>query len=120
MSIGTRENFRARIKKVDRKEKYSDVTITTGRYDKNKEQWYNSTWFARFLGDAHKSVVGMKEKDIVVCSGMFTREPWDKDGETQWPKDAQLLVFQCEPYMKQESTQEKDEDDELDPDDIPF
>ncbi len=99
MSIGIKDGQYATLWSVEDKGNYAVVRFSTSRKDKRDDTYKNSTWsFARFVGDAHKKVVGLPEKTkIQIKGGTLDLEPYkDEDGNLQYPKMPHITVFNFE------------------------
>jgi hypothetical protein len=86
------------IWEVENKGNYSLVKMSSSRKDKDSGEYKNSNWsFIRFVGDAHKKA-GLLEKQtrIVLKGAGMSSEPYMKDGEKQYPKNPQIVVFNWE------------------------
>jgi hypothetical protein len=91
----------ATVWKVEDKENYALVTLSTSRKDKASGEYKNSNWsFVRFVGDAYKQIdkLGLDERQrIIIRGGCFSREKYqDSDGNDAYPKNVQMTVFQWE------------------------
>jgi hypothetical protein len=88
----------AKIWKIDRKENYSLVQISTGRKKaKDSTEYVNSSWYARFVGKAHEKAKKLEGSErIVILFGRVDNEPYEKDGEKRYPKTANVTVFDFE------------------------
>ncbi|GEM_PF-4839603 len=112
------ENQRVTVWDVKREEKFTEVRFSSGRKDKKTEKYVNSTWsFVRFVGEAHKKATALKKGDRIELKGAgFSSEPYEKDGETLYPKTPKLVVFNYEPYIPEDSGEShtsSGDDDEL-------
>jgi hypothetical protein len=75
---------------VDKKEKYTDITISTG--DKQQDgTWKNSSWRCRLVGQAKD--VEVNQGDKVIITSAKIENIWDKDNKKEWLK---LIVFDIE------------------------
>lgn len=88
----------AKVWKVDAFEKYAKVRLGTSRKDKNSGEYKNSNWFTTFLGEnAMKNIMELNEGDkIVITSFSFALEPYEKDGETVYPKTPAVNIYAWE------------------------
>lgn len=80
------ENTYAKIWKIDKKEKYADLRISTSEKDNREEGKYiNSNWFARTIGHAFNQISNgeFNEGDRVkIVKGKISNESYtDKNGE---------------------------------------
>jgi hypothetical protein len=80
---------------IEDKGTYSLVRMSTSRKDKNTGQYVNSNWsWVRFVKTAHEKLADVKVRDrITITSMSFSNEPYVKDGETCYPKNPSLVVF---------------------------
>jgi hypothetical protein len=113
----------ATIWNVKDKNKFAEVRFSTSRKDpKNEGKYLNSTWsFVRFVSDAYKKSVDLSKKDkIIITKAGMSLEPYeDKEGNTQYPKNPALVVFDFDmnnPAPREEDPSESSEN----PDDIPW
>lgn len=124
MAFWLQENSRAKVNKIFHKDKHTEAHLSTSRKKQDGDGYLYSDWgFVRFLGKANTFMLeSVKEGDVInIKKAMFTKEPYQKDGEKQYPKTPQLLVFDCEMYRPGTKQAGKEEEPETpDPDDIPF
>lgn len=121
------QSSRATVWSVVDKGKYSEVRMSTGRKipDTEPTEWANSNWsFVRFVGQAHDLVKDLGDKTrtrIVLESGTFTQEPYEKDGEKMYPKSPRIVIFKAT-LVDEDSGANYDAPPvvENDDDDIPF
>ena len=93
---------RVSVWKIEMKENYALVRMGSSRKDKASGEYKNSTWsFCRFVGEAFKKIDQLNEKDRIVLKGAgISLEPYaDKNGEMQYPKTPQIVVFNWEPFV---------------------
>jgi len=100
MSIPLKD-FRATIWAIEDKNGYAKVNLSTSRKDKKTNEYANSSWFANFVMEAYKEVVGLdRGTRIVVKSGTLKKEPYiDAEGVKQFPKNPAMTVFDFELYV---------------------
>lgn len=86
---------RVTVWSVEDKGNYSLVQMSSSRKDKTTNEYKNSGWsFVKFVGEAHKKAKSLNRQDRIVLKGAsLSREPYTKDGETVYAKNAQLTVF---------------------------
>lgn len=125
-----KDNY-ATVWKAEDKGKYWEVQISTGRKkSKDSTEYLNSSWgFCHMIGEAKNRATkhGGFEKGqrILIKSAGLTREPYEKDGETVWPKNPSITIFDFEFVEKKtggyidEPPQVEDATEETQ-DDIPF
>jgi hypothetical protein len=102
--------------------------VSSSRKDKRLpegKQWVNSSWFVKFVGKAYEHVDELaRGVRIEVINGVIAQEPYEKDGEKQYPKSPQITIFEFSVLSKSEggtSDFDKAPVVEADPsDDIPF
>ena len=79
------ENAFAKVWKIESKEKYDDLRISTSEKDNREEgKFINSNQFARAIGHAHQQITNgeFKEGDRVkIVKGKVSNETYEKDGE---------------------------------------
>ena len=93
---------RVSVWKIEIKENHALVRMGSSRKEKSSGEYKNSTWsFVRFVGEAFKKIDQLKEKDRIVLKGAgISLEPYvDKNGETQYPKIPQIVVFNWKPFV---------------------
>lgn len=75
----------AKIWKIESKDKYDDLRISTSEKDNREEgKFINSNWFARCIGHAHQQIANgeFAEGDRVkIVKGKVSNETYEKDGE---------------------------------------
>jgi hypothetical protein len=84
---------------VEGKGKYTEVQFSSSRKGKEEgAEWKNSSWsFVRFVGKAHTKANELQRKDrIVLTMAGMTKEPYEKDGKTEYPKNPAMVVFDFE------------------------
>ena len=117
MSFFVKET-RGKVQKIEDKGNYSVVNFSTSRKDQRTNEYVYSSWgFTRFVSKAHQYLTdnNVQEGDILtIKNGAFSREPYEKDGQRNWPKSAQLVVFDCELYRKNVNDQAQSESDATD------
>lgn len=93
----------AKVWHVDRKEKYTDVRISTSEKDADGN-YVNSTWFPRLIGHAHQKLKDLKEGDkIIISKAKFTNEGYtDKEGNKK--SAFKFLILEAEPESQNENT----------------
>ena len=79
----------ARVWKVWKKEKYTDLSISTG--DKQEDGTYkNSKWPARLVGKAN---IDVAEGDSIVITKAKIENVWDKERNKEWLR---VIAFELE------------------------
>lgn len=94
------ENAYAKIWKIDSKENYDDLRISTSEKDSREEGKYiNSNWFARAIGHAHQQIANneIQEGDRVkIVKGKVSNESYeDKDGNKKSALRVVILEFEA-------------------------
>jgi hypothetical protein len=87
---------RVTVWKVKSQEKFTEVQFSSSRKEQGEGgEWKNSSWsFVRFVGKAHTKASNLQRKDrIVLTKAAMTKEPYEKDGETLYPKNPAMVVF---------------------------
>ena len=113
------------IWKVEGKGKYSEITFSSSRKEQGEGGgWLNSNWsFVRFVGKAHTKANELQPKDrIVLTKAAMTKESYkDKEGNTAYPKNPAMVVFDFEmaDAPKQSASSQEESFDNSD-ENIPF
>lgn len=123
MTLWLAENQRAMIQKIEYKDNYTIVNLSTSRKVGEKEYAYSDWGFVRLVKDAHQYAVNnvLKEKDTVVLVKAFQSKESYKDrntGKKMYPKTPQIVVTQIELYRAGATKNERVESPSED--DIPF
>ena len=97
----------ATVWNVERKEKYTDLRISTSEKDM-EGKYINSNWFARMIGHSHQKLKDLKREDrIVITTAKLTNEPYtDKDGNKK--SSFKFLILEAE-TANQSGSHEKPE-----------
>lgn len=107
----------AKVWKIDKKEKYADLRISTSeKVEKDGETSYiNSNWFARAIGKAFNQLKDIKEGDrVVITKAKLSNEPYEKDGEKR--SAFKFVVLEFEPKEKAQGQENASDSEE----DLPF
>lgn len=130
------ENTYAKIWKIESKEKYDDLRISTSEKDNREEgKFINSNWFARCIGHAHQQIANgeFNEGDRVkIAKGKISNEAYeDKDGNKKSALRVTILELasadsnsntsakESKPAAKK-TTKTKKESAAVDDSDLPF
>ena len=71
----------AKVWKVDKKEKYTALRVSTG--DKQEDgTWKNSNWNAKLVGKAKD--IDVAEGDTLIITSAKIENPYDKKSEKEW------------------------------------
>ena len=92
---------RVRVWKIEEKEKYALVRMSSTRKEKSTGEYKNSGWsFVRFVGQAFQKIDQLEEKmDIVLKGAAISLEPYtNAAGDIQYPKTPQIVVFDWEKF----------------------
>lgn len=119
MTLFLADNQRAKISKIEYKDNYTIVNLSTSRKTGEKEYAYSDWGFVKFVKDAHKYAMDnvLKETDVVLLVKAFqSKEAYQKDGKKAYPKNPQIVVTQVELY-RAGAVENKKVNSE---DDIPF
>ena len=106
-------NIFAKVWKIDKKEKYADLRISTSeKVERDGNTTYiNSNWFARAIGKAFNQLKDIKEGDrVTIKKAKLSNETYKKDGNTKNVLKFIILEFETENKIKQ---QESDSDSDL-------
>lgn len=87
----------AKVWKVDKKEKYTSLTISTS--DKQQDGSYkNSNWNCRVVGQAKD--IDVSDGDRIVIDSAKIENVWDKENKKNW---LNIIVFNFETEGQQEN-----------------
>lgn len=87
-------NTYAKVKSVDRKEKYTVVECSTSRKDKRTNEWIYSNWkFSSFVGHAHNSAQSLAEGQKIKITNGTVENVWNNEKKQAFLK---LTVFDFE------------------------
>src|SRR5215216_3147750 len=98
MTINLDKTARAKVMKIVKvEENYATVNLSSSRKDKRSGEYVYSSWgFARFVGDAFKSLDMLHDGDVItLTSAMISHEPYLKDDKKTWG-EARITVFDFE------------------------
>ena len=99
MALNIADGQRVTVWKVEDKGTYAVVNMSSSRKNKQiedpKKQWVNSSWgFSRFVYKAYQKIGELSRGTRIELHGAtIALEPYLKDGETVYPKNAQVVVF---------------------------
>lgn len=115
MILITGNKIYAKIWKIDKKEKYADLRISTSeKVEKDGNTSYiNSNWFARAVGKAFNQLKDYKEGDrAIITKAKLSNETYEKDGEKKSAFRFVIMEFECadskEPVVQDNSDSEED------------
>lgn len=118
MVLVTGNKIYSKIWKIDMKEKYADLRISTSeKIEKDgKTEYINSNWFARAVGKAFNQIKNYNEGDnAVITKAKLSNETYEKDGQKRSALKFVIMEF--------ESTNDKTPAKQDNPDseeDLPF
>lgn len=87
----------AKVWKIDKKDKYADLRISTSeKIEKDGNTDYvNSNWFARAIGKAFNQLKDINEGDrVVITKAKLSNELYEKDGEKRSAFKFVILEFE--------------------------
>ena len=97
MILVTGNKIYSKIWKIDKKEKYADLRISTSEKiekDGNTE-YVNSNWFARAVGKAFNQLKDFKEGDsAVITKAKLSNETYEKDGQKRSALKFVIMEFE--------------------------
>ena len=107
----------AKVWKIDKKEKYADLRISTSEKvekDGNTE-YVNSNWFARAVGKAFNQLKDINEGDrVVITKAKLSNEQYEKDGQKRSAFKFVVLEFDSKEETKApESNNTSDSEEDL-------
>lgn len=102
------ETQRVRVSGLENKGEYTSVKVSSSRFNKQSNEYVYTDWFATFRKTAHDRAGELKEGSIIVLkSATIAREPYMKDGEKTWPKNANITVWDWDFYEAKEKDSSK-------------
>ncbi len=118
MILVTGNKIFAKVWKIDKKDKYADLRLSTSeRVEKNGAMEYiNSDWFARAIGKAFNQLKDIKEGDrVVITKAKLSNETYEKDGQKK--SAFKFVIMEFESANNTSPITENSSDDESD---LPF
>lgn len=107
----------AKVWKIDKKEKYADLRISTSeKVEKDGNTSYiNSNWFVRAVGKAFNQLKDINEGDkVVITKAKLSNEPYERNGEKRSAFKFVVLEFESkEGISEPENTNDSDSDENL-------
>ena len=97
MVLVTGNKIYSKIWKIDKKEKYADLRISTSeKIEKDgKTEYVNSNWFARAVGKAFNQLKDYKEGDnAVITKAKLSNEQYEKDGQKRSALKFVIMEFE--------------------------
>lgn len=97
MVLVTGNKIYSKIWKIDKKEKYADLRISTSeKIEKDgKTEYVNSNWFARAVGKAFNQLKDFKEGDnAVITKAKLSNEQYEKDGQKRSALKFVIMEFE--------------------------
>ena len=116
MVLVTGNKIYSKIWKIDKKEKYADLRISTSEKVERdgKTEYVNSNWFARAVGKAFNQLKDYKEGDrVVITKAKLSNEQYEKDGEKKTAFKFVVLEFESKEGAKapeNDNTSDSEED----------
>lgn len=97
MVLVTGNKIYSKIWKIDMKEKYADLRISTSeKVEKDgKTEYINSNWFARAVGKAFNQIKNYNEGDnAVITKAKLSNETYEKDGQKRSALKFVIMEFE--------------------------
>ena len=97
MVLVTGNKIYAKIWKIDKKEKYADLRISTSeKIEKDgNTDFINSNWFARAVGKAFNQLKDFNEGDnAVIVKAKLSNETYEKDGQKRSALKFVIMEFE--------------------------
>ena len=119
MVLVTGNKIYSKIWKIDKKEKYADLRISTSeKVEKDgKNDYINSNWFARAVGKAHNQAKNLNKGDsVVITKAKLSNEPYEKDGQKKSAFKFVVLEFESKEETKAPEANNASDSEE----DLPF
>ena len=115
MVLITGNKIYSKIWKIDMKEKYADLRISTSeKIEKDGNTDYiNSNWFARAVGKAFNQLKDINEGDrVVITKAKLSNEQYEKDGEKKSAFKFVVLEFESKEDTKALENESADDSEE--------
>lgn len=109
--IYCKDKIFGKVWKVDKKEKYLDLQMTTSEKDKDGK-YINSSWFPRVIGHAFNALKDdLAEGDrIIITKSKFTNERYTaKDGSTK--SSFRFIILDAEKEGSEKTSENKPEEE---------
>ena len=109
----------AKVWKIDKKDKYADLRISTSeKVEKDGNTSYvNSNWFARAVGKAFNQLKDINEGDrVVITKAKLSNESYEKDGQKRSAFRFVVLEFESKEDTKAPEAANTSDSEE----DLPF
>ena len=116
MVLVTGNKIYSKIWKIDKKEKYADLRISTSeKIEKDgKTEYVNSNWFARAVGKAFNQLKDFKEGDnAVITKAKLSNESYEKDGQKRSALKFVIMEFDSKEDSKGTAVVDDDSDESL-------
>lgn len=120
MILVTGNKIYSKIWKIDKKEKYADLRISTSeKVEKDgKTEYVNSNWFARAVGKAFNQIKDYNEGDnAVIIKAKLSNETYEKDGQKRSALKFVIMEFEGASDTAPVTQKNSDSDSE---EDLPF
>lgn len=109
------ENQWATVWNVEDKGNYVVARLSTARKDKQNNSWINSSWFARFVGNAVFKAKYLKDKDRIQLTNAAIENVYDKEKKRSY---LNLIVFDFDGFEQKQSVENSFT--EIDDEELPF
>jgi len=109
----------AKVWKIDKKEKYADLQISTSeKIEKDgNTDFINSSWFARVIGKGFNQLKDINEGDrVIITKAKLSNEPYEKDGKKRSAFKFVVLEFESKEDVEAPETNNTSDSEE----DLPF
>ena len=116
MVLVTGNKIYSKIWKIDKKEKYADIRISTSeKVEKDgKTEYVNSNWFARAVGKAFNQLKDFKEGDnAIITKAKLSNEQYEKDGQKRSALKFVIMEFEGASDTAPETQNNSDSEEDL-------
>ena len=116
MVLVTGNKIYSKIWKIDMKEKYADLRISTSeKIEKDgKTDFINSNWFARAVGKAFNQIKNYNEGDsAVITKAKLSNETYEKDGQKKSMLKFVIMEFESTGDTAPAAQDNSDSDEDL-------
>lgn len=133
MAFWNKETY-AKVWKIETKEKYTDIRISTSEKDNREEGKYiNSNWFARCVGKANNQITKINEGDrIKITSSKISNESYEDKNDGSKKSALKVIIFEFETLdsgntksdtkakSEGKASEKKSKEKEVDDEELPF
>ena len=113
----------AKVWKIDKREKYADMRISTSeKIEKDGNITYeNSSWWTRVIGKAFNQLKDINEGDrVIITKAKMSNPPYEKDGKKRNVFKFTVLEFESKEDTKEDTKAPENESVDDSEENLPF